>query len=66
MIALFQTVFLIAAIILIVLNVLDFNKWQDGRKEGSTKPYPLKWFYFILTSIVALGCALNVVLQWIF
>lgn len=66
MIAFFQTVFLVASIVLIVLNVLDFNKWQDGRKEGSTKQYPIKWFNFILTSVVALGCALNVILSWIF
>lgn len=65
MIQFFQIIFLIAAVILIVLNVLDFNKWQEGRKEGSTRPYPIKWFNFILTSVVALGCALNIVIGWI-
>ncbi|HPG11439.1 MAG TPA: hypothetical protein PLU37_07915 [Chitinophagaceae bacterium] len=61
MIQFFQVVFLIAAVILLVLNVLDFNKWQEGKKEGSTKPHPIKWFSFILTSIVAVGCLLNVI-----
>jgi hypothetical protein len=65
MIKFFQVAFLTAAVILIVLNVLEFNKWQEGRKEGSTKPHPIKWFSFILTSLVALGCALNIIIQWI-
>ena len=65
MIKFFQVVFLIAAVILIVINILEFNKWQDSRKEGSTRPYPIKWFPFILTSLVALGCVLNIVVQWL-
>ncbi len=65
MIQFFQVLFLIAAVILIVLNVLDFNKWQEGKKEGSTKPYPIKWFNFILTSVVAIGCVLNIIIGWI-
>ena len=65
MIKFFQVVFLIASVILIVFNVIEFNKWQEGRKEGSIKPHPIKWFTFILTSLVALGCALNIVIQWI-
>ncbi len=65
MIQFFQVVFLISAIVLIVLNVLEFNKYQEGRKEGSTKPHPVKWFNFILTSLVALGCVLNIIVAWI-
>ena len=65
MIQLFQVLFLIAAVILIVLNVLEFNKWQDSKKEGSVKPHSIKWFNFILTSLVALGCVLNIIVQWI-
>jgi hypothetical protein len=65
MIQFFQVVFLIAATVLLVLNVLDFNKWQEARKEGSTKPHPIKWFNFILTSLVALGCILNIIVAWI-
>jgi len=65
MIQFFQVLFLIAAVILIVLNVLDFNKWQESRKEGSTKPHPLNWFNFILTSTVAVGCVLNIIVAWI-
>ena len=65
MIKFFQVVFLIASVILIVMNVLEFNKWQAGRKEGSTKPYPIKWFAFIITSLVAIGCLLNIIIQWI-
>lgn len=61
----FQVVFLLASVILIVINVLEFNKWQESRKEGSTKPHPIRWFNFILTSIVAVGCTLNIIIQWI-
>ena len=65
MIQFFQVLFLIAAVVLIVLNVLEYNKWQEGRREGATRPYPIKWFYFILTSLVALGCVLNIIVAWI-
>lgn len=65
MIKFFQVLFFSAGIILIVLNVLEFNKYQESKKEGSTKPYPIKWFYFILTSLVALGCVLNILIGWI-
>ena len=65
MIQFFQVLFLIASVILIVMNVLEFKKWENGKKEGSIKPHPMKWFNFILTSLVALGCALNIIIQWI-
>jgi hypothetical protein len=65
MIKFFQILFLIASVILIVINVLEFRKWEDGKKEGSTKPHPIKWFNFILTSLVALGCVLNIIVGWI-
>ena len=65
MIKFFQVLFFSAAVVLIVLNVLEFNKWQEGRKEGSTKPHPIKWFNFILTSLVAVGCVLNILIAWI-
>jgi len=65
MVNFFQIVFLIAAVVLIVLNVIEFNKWQDSRKEGNVKPHPMKWFNFILTSLVALGCVLNIIVSWI-
>jgi phosphoglycerol transferase MdoB-like AlkP superfamily enzyme len=65
MIQFFQVLFLIAAVTLIVLNLLDFNKWQESKKEGSTKPHPIKWFPFLLTSLVAIGCVLNIIVAWI-
>lgn len=65
MIKFFQVLFLIAAVILIIINVLEYKKWEEGKKEGSTKPHPIRWFNFILTSLVALGCALNIIIQWI-
>ena len=65
MVQFFQMVFLIAAIILIVLNVLEFNKWKETQKESADKRYSIKWFYFILTSLVALGLALNIIIQWL-
>jgi uncharacterized membrane protein AbrB (regulator of aidB expression) len=65
MIQFFQVLFLIAAVVLVVLNVMEYNKWQESRKETSTKPYSIKWFNFVLTSLVALGCILNILIGWI-
>ena len=65
MIKFFQVVFLIASVILIVMNIIEFNKWRESKKEGSTKPYPFKWFSFIITSLVSVGCVLNIIIQWI-
>lgn len=65
MIKFFQLLFFAAAIIQIVLNVIDYNKWNEGRKEGSTKPHPIRWFSFVLTSLVALGCLLNIIFAWL-
>lgn len=64
MIQFFQVLFFTAAIILIVLNVLQFNKYQDGKKPGGTT-HPLPWFNFVLTSLVAIGCVLNILIGWI-
>ncbi len=64
MIQFFQVLFFTAAVILIVLNVLQFNKFQEGKKEGGT-PHPIKWFNFILTSVVAIGCVLNILIAWL-
>ncbi len=64
MIKFFQAIFLVASIVLIVLNILAYNRYVEGKKEGHT-PHPIKWFNFILTSLVALGCALNIIITWI-
>jgi hypothetical protein len=65
MIKFFQVLFFAAAIVSIVLNVLEFNKWREAKKEGGVKPYPINWFNFILNSLVALGCLLNILFAWI-
>ena len=65
MVKFFQIVFLIASVVLIVVNVMQFSRWQESKKEGSVRPVPINWFSFILTSLVALGCALNILVQWI-
>ena len=64
MIRFFQVLFLVASIVVIVLNILSCNKYIEGKKEGG-KPHPVGWFNFILTSLVAIGCALNIIMQWI-
>jgi hypothetical protein len=64
MIKFFQVAFLIAAIVLIVLNVIKYNKYVQDKKDGHVAN-PIKWFDFILTSLVALGCALNIIIGWI-
>jgi hypothetical protein len=65
MLKFFQVLFLIASIVLIVLNILDYNRFAESKRHPEMKPYPIKWFSFILTSLVALGCALNVIIGWI-
>jgi hypothetical protein len=65
MVQFFQLVFFIAAIVLIVLNVLEFNKWNESQKEAFDKRHSIKWFNFILTSLVAVGLALNIIIQWL-
>jgi hypothetical protein len=65
MVKFFQVVFLIASIVLIVLNVIHYNKYWDSKKHPDAKPYQIRWFDFILTSLVALGCALNIIIAWI-
>ena len=61
----FQVIFLVASVIVIVINVGEYQKWQESRKEGSVRPYAMKWFNFVLTSLVALGCLLNIIVGWI-
>ncbi|MBK5270617.1 MAG: hypothetical protein JJE22_06345 [Bacteroidia bacterium] len=65
MINFFQVLFLVASIVLLVLNVLDYNKYVERKKHPGTPPYPIKWFYVILTTLVALGCAINIIVRWI-
>jgi len=65
MIKFFQVLFLVAAIVLIVLNILHYNKYMEAKRHPETKPHPIRWFDFVLTSLVALGCALNIIIAWI-
>ena len=39
--------------------------WKETQKESADKRHSIKWFYFILTSLVALGLALNIIIQWL-
>lgn len=64
MIQFFQVLFFTASVVLIVLNALQFNRYQEGKKDG-VNAYPIKWFNFVLTSLVAIGCVLNIVVDWI-
>jgi uncharacterized membrane protein YadS len=63
MIKLFQVIFLIASIILIVLNMNKYNKYIQDKKDGKTST--INWFHFALTSLVALGCILNIITGWL-
>ena len=65
MIKFFQVLFLVASIVLIVLNIIEFNKYSEAKKHPDAVPHPIRWFSFILTSLVALGCALNIIIGWI-
>ncbi len=67
MVQFFQVLFFTAAVVSIVMNVLEFNRYQESKRikvDGYT-PYSIRWFNFVLTSLVAVGCALNIVIQWI-
>jgi hypothetical protein len=65
MIKFFQVLFLVSAIVLLVLNILDYNKYAESKRHPEMKMYPIKWFNFILSTLVALGCALNIIIGWI-
>lgn len=65
MIKFFQVLFLVASIVLIVLNVIRFNKYRESKQHPGAIPHPIKWFDFILTSLVAVGCALNIIITWL-
>ncbi|MCZ2460152.1 MAG: hypothetical protein LC128_11095 [Chitinophagales bacterium] len=65
MIKFFQILFLVASIVLIVLNVIHFNKYRDSKRIPNAVPHPIRWFDLILTTLVALGCALNIIFSWI-
>jgi len=65
MINFFQVLFLVSSIVLLVLNVLEYNKYAEAKRHPEMKPYPVSWFNLILTSLVALGCALNIIIRWI-
>lgn len=67
MITFFQVLFFTASVVLIVMNVLEFNRYQESRriKVDGYKPYSIRWFNFVLTSLVAIGCALDIVIRWI-
>jgi hypothetical protein len=65
MIKFFQVLFLVAAIVLLVLNIPDYNKYAESKRHPDVKPHPIKWFNLILTTLVALGCALNIIIGWI-
>ena len=65
MIKFFQVLFLVASTVLLVLNILDYNKYAESKRHPDLKPPVFKWFNFILTSLVALGCALNIIITWI-
>ncbi len=64
MIQFFQVLFFASAVVLIVLNILQFNKYNEAKKEGNNFQ-PIRWFNFVLTSLVALGCVLNILVGWI-
>ena len=65
MIAFFQVLFFLAAIVLIVLNILDLRKYLDHKKETAKLPHRINWLMFVLTSLVAIGCFLNILVRWV-
>ena len=65
MIKFFQVLFLVSAIVLLGLNILDYNKYAESKRHPEMKIHPIKWFNLILSSLVALGCALNIIIGWI-
>jgi len=36
---------------------------EAKRHPETTKPYPIRWFDFVLTSLVALGCAITTIAE---
>lgn len=65
MIQFFQVLFFSASLVLLVMHVMEFQRWQAARKADKTKTYPIRWFRFILGSLAAIGCLLNILISWI-
>lgn len=65
MVQFFQVLFLLGAVIILVQNFLEFQKWQEGQKQGALRKPQVKWLHFILTSVVAIGCIINVIAAWV-
>jgi hypothetical protein len=65
MIAFFQVLFFLCSIILIVLNIFDLRNYLEKKKDPKGIPFRLNWLYFILTTVVALGCFLNILVTWV-
>ena len=59
MINFFQVLFLLAAIVLLVLNIPDYNKHAENKRHPDAGPHSIKWFNLILTSMLAPGYALK-------
>jgi hypothetical protein len=65
MVPFFQVLFLVASIVLLVLNIIHYNKYLESKRHPDAKPHPIRWFDFILTSIVAFGCVLNAIIYFL-
>ena len=65
MIAFFQVLFFLCSIILIVLNIFDLRRYLEQRKDTKGIPYRLNWLYFLVTTLTALGCFLNILVLWV-
>lgn len=64
MITFFQVLFFICSIILIILNIFDLRSYLEKKKDPKGIPFRLNWLYFLITSLVALGCFLNILVGW--
>lgn len=65
MIAFFQVLFFLCSIILIVLNIFDLRRYLEHRRDTKGVPYRLNRLYFLITSLVAIGCFLNILVGWV-
>jgi hypothetical protein len=65
MVQFLQIIFFSAYIVQIVLNVQVYQNYTESKSKPKEQRYPIRWFSFILTSIISIALLIDIVIHWI-